>query len=1088
MEPPSTPGNVEGDEIGTPFETPRHELPLSPNDDQNSKEVVEEEEENDDEACIPNTIDCIRDEKVEEGGTVTTASATQTTTSAIVASSSEAEGDQFGKEVQDDNDEDDIDTRRSIAPVQEALNLPRQIPADTITEQKHDSVNHSTDAPPKTPVATSCSAPETTATSLLDDDISNNRYSADRNNNTNEDPNEQEILQSAITTISRTVNSNDKANANPTASTTPKANASKTLAALFGGPSIGNAPGVYSQNNNLNTPAAQHDYTLVGDSPYDTTYDPQSPYYYNRVFGQLYITTISVMFRGKAFGPIGAIPYERRLLLPFLEVSRIDAFKTTSIKITMNDDETYVFKSFENRDDVVRLLRRTMKKCCDENQTMFSHQHQIDDSNTAINRSLDSSVRNDSSSSTSADEFQEHGRESRESRSLSLDDDDDSNNPSVRQQAQFMPSSLPKQPETAGALPNLSRMTPRHNSLDTAETQRIKNSSATQINFSTANETTSNTPKKTSSATPSQLILPNTLRLSMHGDEDSEDLLEEKKDAVGDSNRPRRLFETESTSSTTAPVAAVMMLSPPRTTISKRHVPKTPGVVVVGNSGNVPGKHNQQQVHRGHQTPRGRNSVAIPIPTVPSLNTPELQSQKPTIKFNSQAIRGTAIPLPIPEIDNDDPSPPSSDGSNGEVRVAPRIRTPVTPVANPSSSRKPNKKHNQPRRDGEQDIRLGPLWRSALRSNPKTQKDWQVALEPTRLANCDLDDWFDLFFSDDSVFSLARYQLEHIGDRDVSLHPWRTKSTAQSKTKTLSEDDDEHDGVPVLEREISYIHPIGGKIGPSEAETFRFQTLKRYGSHGAILENVTTVGKSIPMGDCFRVEDRWIIEQETPNSLKLSVDFRVVFVKRTMFKGIIQKNTLSETKEWFQGYSKMLQAALESPERQELQRRKQQQEHDLLGGSVSVTSPSSAQTLSTRDSANVPAKAEAPVSTTNGSPRSDSAVSAVTTSQKSDRNDAVVSGPTAAAAAAAAVVTANPPLMVAVVPAAIVVCLQLVVVVALWFQVRSLGTSLSVLEGGFGKLQAQNAMLLQKLEELGVANQPPIQGDPGTVGAILLQE
>ena len=74
-------------------------------------------------------------------------------------------------------------------------------------------------------------------------------------------------------------------NPNATTPSTKKAsNTSKTLAALFGGPSIGSAPGDYSSAN-LNNLAAQHDYTLVGDSPYETTYDPQSAFYYNRVYG-----------------------------------------------------------------------------------------------------------------------------------------------------------------------------------------------------------------------------------------------------------------------------------------------------------------------------------------------------------------------------------------------------------------------------------------------------------------------------------------------------------------------------------------------------------------------------------------------------------------------------------------------------------------------------------------------------------------------------------------------------------------------------------------------------------------------------------
>jgi len=1054
-----------------------------------------------DEAHDVDAIDLGGDEK--DGTDATTAAGTsiETTNSAIVTSSSAAEEEVHpAEEAKRDNSGDDVETRGSIAPVRESISLSRQPSADTITEEKHDSITPSTDPPPATPIATSISAHDQTL------NIANN------NNYANENSNFERNLQSAYANARTTNNTNAKASANTTASIKSKLGASTTLAALFGGPSIGNAPGVYSKSDSINTPAAQHDYTLVGDSPYDTTYDPQSPYYYNRVFGQLYITTISVMFRGRAFGPIGAIPYERRLLLQFLEVSRIDAYKTTSIMITMNDNETYVFKSFEDPDAVVRLLRRTRKKCYDENQTiakgmvdgsMPSNQRRIDESNATNNRSLDSNVRNEPSSS--ADESDEDRRESRERRSRSPEqrsypDDIDANgrNQGVSQRAQLMPSSLSKQPESMGALSALSMTTPRQDPVvfgDTAETEKRKNRGS---NYTATSEKTSKTPKRTPSATPSKLILPDTLRLSMHGNGDGGNLLEEKKDSVGDSNQPRRLFEVENTASTMAPV---MMLSPPRTTISQRHAPKTPGVVVVDN--NTAGNNTQKEVHRGHQIRRDGNPVAIPsIPTVPSLNTPELHAQKPIINLGSRVIRGTATTLPIPEIDNDDPSPPSSDGSNGVVRVAPRILEPNT-----HGSRKPNSKQNASHRDGDQEIRLGPLWRNALRIDPETRKDWQVALESTRLAKCDLDDWFDLFFSDDAVFSLARYQLEHVGDRDVSFHPWRRKPTKQAKPNTASEEDD---GIPELEREISYIHPIGGKsmIGPSEAETFRVQSLKRYGSYGAILKNVTTVGKSIPMGDCFRVEDRWIIEQQNSNSLKFSVDFRVVFVKRTMFKGVITKNTLSETKGWFQGYSKMLRAALVSPERQELQRRKQQQELDLLGGSVSeldllggsvsVASPSSAQTLSTKDSAIVSAKAEAPVRTTENSWRSDSpttVVSAVTGSPNSDPigndNDDAVDGddsgandrPTASPDARA--LTANPLLMVVLVVWAVVVCILLAVAVALWFQVRSVGTSLSVLEDALGELQAQNAMLLQKLEELGMAN----AADPGTTaGEILLQE
>jgi hypothetical protein len=78
-----------------------------------------------------------------------------------------------------------------------------------------------------------------------------------------------------------------------------------------------------------------------------------------------------------------------------------------------------------------------------------------------------------------------------------------------------------------------------------------------------------------------------------------------------------------------------------------------------------------------------------------------------------------------------------------------------------------------------------------------------------------------------------------------------------------------------------------------------------------LLENTTEVA-GIPMADCFKIIDQWVIEANdtTTPSLTLSVTFTINFIKRTMFKGIIQKSIQSETKEWFQGYISTLQDAL----------------------------------------------------------------------------------------------------------------------------------------------------------------------------------
>jgi hypothetical protein len=82
-----------------------------------------------------------------------------------------------------------------------------------------------------------------------------------------------------------------------------------------------------------------------------------------------------------------------------------------------------------------------------------------------------------------------------------------------------------------------------------------------------------------------------------------------------------------------------------------------------------------------------------------------------------------------------------------------------------------------------------------------------------------------------------------------------------------------------------------------------------------LLRNITKV-EGIPMADCFQVMDQWIFQPSGTRDhdrpcLTLSVSFQVDFVKRTMFKSLIQKNVKSETKKWFSGYVEVLRSVLE---------------------------------------------------------------------------------------------------------------------------------------------------------------------------------
>jgi hypothetical protein len=134
-----------------------------------------------------------------------------------------------------------------------------------------------------------------------------------------------------------------------------------------------------------------------------------------------------------------------------------------------------------------------------------------------------------------------------------------------------------------------------------------------------------------------------------------------------------------------------------------------------------------------------------------------------------------------------------------------------------------------------------------------------------------------------------------IGDKGIQFSKWKKRPSTHP---------------PSFDRVVNFIHPLKNAVGPSQAKTTRQQHFQRFGNYGMSLQNSTIV-EGIPAADCFRVEDRWTIERVSgEKSLKMAVSFRIIFMKRTMFKPIIQKNIRQETKNWFRGYASMVQRAL----------------------------------------------------------------------------------------------------------------------------------------------------------------------------------
>jgi len=123
----------------------------------------------------------------------------------------------------------------------------------------------------------------------------------------------------STSTSDRTPNRPPPSTAESTASATKSTERSAVVLALFG-PSVG---------------------PCVGD--FSTTY--------NRVNGRLYAATRAILFYSNLFG------FERRLCLQFSDIESIEAYRSTSIRISMVDCEDHVFRKFFHRDEVLQVLQ-----------------------------------------------------------------------------------------------------------------------------------------------------------------------------------------------------------------------------------------------------------------------------------------------------------------------------------------------------------------------------------------------------------------------------------------------------------------------------------------------------------------------------------------------------------------------------------------------------------------------------------------------------------------------------------------------------------------------------------------------------------
>ena len=72
---------------------------------------------------------------------------------------------------------------------------------------------------------------------------------------------------------------------------------------------------------------------------------------YTRIRGRLYATSAAVLFYTNLLG------FERRICLLLRDIATVELYRTTSLRFsTTDDDETYIFKSFNDREQVLHLI------------------------------------------------------------------------------------------------------------------------------------------------------------------------------------------------------------------------------------------------------------------------------------------------------------------------------------------------------------------------------------------------------------------------------------------------------------------------------------------------------------------------------------------------------------------------------------------------------------------------------------------------------------------------------------------------------------------------------------------------------------
>lgn len=155
-----------------------------------------------------------------------------------------------------------------------------------------------------------------------------------------------------------------------------------------------------------------------------------------------------------------------------------------------------------------------------------------------------------------------------------------------------------------------------------------------------------------------------------------------------------------------------------------------------------------------------------------------------------------------------------------------------------------------------------------------------------------LDQFFNHFLDDGAPSSLAS-QHRIAGDFDVASTNWEKNGDSSS-----------------MKRSISYCHPIKTNISmaPSHGQATKNQIMKRFGNYGICIDSEIWTN-NVPLADCFYVVDRLLIASNPEDGISLTIKFGNVFIKRTMFKGVINAASVNDITKFHRGFVTSIETA-----------------------------------------------------------------------------------------------------------------------------------------------------------------------------------